>query len=366
MTRYRVLRIVAASTLLATSCARVSVQSAEQDSLRLTKGESPGPKGNQRRGERVGVPLQWVEGTGQLKPGDYGRWMNHGGKERFYEMHIPSVYRPGQPAPVVLVLHGGGGFPAAPRYQSGMDAVSDKNGFIAVYPAASHPLFKTSGLYWNAGEQHKNPKQRKIDDVQFISAVLDDLATLVSVDPRRVYATGISNGSAMSYRLASQLSDRIAAIGPVASQRKVREFDPPPPRPVPIIHFHGKRDLYCPYDGGTLEDSPFKDRTSKPVEECIKSWAEQYGCSLDYREERTGSAVRRVYSKGKSGAEVVLWTLEDGGHTWPGGRATIAEQTGKILGIKVLKNTVGDVSQAVNASEVMWEFFEQHPMPQGE
>ena len=154
---------------------------------------SPGPAGL-LSGVDHRVRLQWITRSGEYGPGNYGRRIRFDDRERYYEIHVPPGYSPGVPMPVVMVLHGGGGYAALVRTQSGMDAVSDEEGFVAVYPAGTNARFTDRRLTWNTGHPMKDPQQEKVDDVGFLSMVIDDLADYFSIDRRRIYATGISNG----------------------------------------------------------------------------------------------------------------------------------------------------------------------------
>jgi polyhydroxybutyrate depolymerase len=289
--------------------------------------------------------------------GDYGRRLRLGGRDRFYEIHVPSQYDRSKPTPVVLVFHGGGGYPAAVCYQSGMDRVSDREGFIAVYPAGTGKLFDDRLLIWNDGRRYKNGSSMDADDVGFVAALLDDLATLFNVDERRVYACGISNGAQFSYRLAKQLTDRIAAIATVGGQRPAgRGLFPSPAEPMPVMQFSGKQDIYAPFDGGQPHPGKglFKVRIEtqlESVEEVIRSWVNFNHCPSEPADvKRVGRAIAKRYGPGEAGAEVVLWILEDGGHTWPGGQVLPAE----------VKAGVGHINHDISASELMWEFFKKH------
>jgi polyhydroxybutyrate depolymerase len=317
------------------------------------EGMSPGPSGVVLGERDYRVPLLWLNVPGKYGPGEYGRRLSFGGRSRYYEMHVPPQYTPKQPAPLVLVLHGGGGNPAVVRYESRMNEVSDQHGFLVVYPAATSPLFTDRLLFWNAGVAPKNRRQRDVDDVAFLAAVLDDVARFFSIDPSRIYATGISNGAHMCYLLAARLQDRIAAIGPVAGQRKVGQYAPIPSGPVALIHFHGRHDRWALFDGGLSnpDKSGFEQYEIAPAMEAVKSWVAHNGCAATPEETRVGHARRLTFAPCQGGAEVVFWILEDGGHTWPGGRVTRIEE----------REGVGKINTDISASEQMWRFFEKHP-----
>jgi len=137
--------------------------------------------------------------------------------KRYYTLHVPPSYHGKRPFPVVLNFHGGGGNPKTQRHISRMDASADRHGFIVVYPQGTNKKNKLiKGYTWNAGGCCGWAQENKVDDVAFTEALLDSLQADFSIDKKRVYATGISNGAIMSFRLACEMSDRIAAIAPIA------------------------------------------------------------------------------------------------------------------------------------------------------
>ncbi len=302
-------------------------------------------------GEDYRWDVQWIESAGDFGPGDYGRRLKVDGRERYYQFRIPTGYTPDTPTPVVLVFHGGGGYPGAVRYQTDFDRLGDEKGFIAVFPAGSHRLFKDRLLSWNDGRTHiKDREFNKINDVKFVSALLDDLGKLFNVDQRRIYATGISNGGHMTYRLGAELSDRIAAIAPVAASRIVGEYGQNPRRPISMIHVHGKLDHWDPYDGGYPPSSSFKEPVPA-VEADVASWVKFNQCPEKPKEvSKQGRATIKTYSPCRNHEEVVFVAVDDGGHTWPGGKMTKSEVS---LGI-------GPIDQDINAMEMIWDFFKNH------
>ena len=313
-------------------------------------------------GMDVRVPLQWITGTAQagvftLGPGDYGRELEFGGEKRFYEIHVPKSYSKWRSVPVVLVFHGGGGYPAAVRYESGMDSVSDTKGFIAVYPAGTptNPNYTDRLLIWNDGRPFQDGSYSSVDDVGFVAALLDDLSTWFRIKPKRVYASGFSNGAHFTYRLAKQLSNRIAAIVAVAGHRSADEIFSPPPIPMPVMQFSGKQDPYSLYYGGNPPDtSPVFDiifnMPFKPAEEVIQSWADFNECPSPTAQVQTiGNAVSTRYRRCKYGTEVVFWTLEDGGHAWPGGNLLPSE----------VRAEQGNINTDISASILIWQFFQR-------
>jgi polyhydroxybutyrate depolymerase len=266
-------------------------------------------------------------------------------------VHLPSDYNYKNTYPVVLVLHGGGGNLYTPYYQTGMNELADREKFIVVYPEGNpvDPLKPHKNCFWNDGRPLADGSYMAADDVSYVAGVLDSLSSKLKVDQSRIYATGISNGAFMAYRLGKELSDRIAAIGTVAGVRGADEIQPAPPEALPIIHFHGKKDLLAPYNGTNSTKTYYFITDFLPVPEAMETWALHNGCLPDPVETlKINNAEMTRWSGGA--ADVVLWTLEDGGHTWPGG---------KIWPWEVFFG-VGNINRDISASEEMWEFFTQY------
>lgn len=283
-------------------------------------------------------------------PGDYTRSITVDGLQRRYLVHIPATYDPARPIPVVIAFHGGGVDAGHMVAFSGLNEKSEEAGFVAVYPYGTGRLRKV--LTFNAGDCCGYAAQRGVDDVEFTRRILDDLGDLVNVDARRVYATGMSNGAMMAYRLASELSDRIAAIAPVAGTMGTRPVMAT--RPVSVMHFHGTADESLPFRGG--RGKGFSDTDFYPVEQTIRDWVEVDGCgqepnieTIPDRAQDGTSIVRKTYGGCKGGTEVVLVIINGGGHTWPG-----REPRANFLG----KSTAN-----ISANDMMWEFFVKHSMP---
>jgi polyhydroxybutyrate depolymerase len=308
--------------------------------------------GRPQRNLRFGTPLKQQteirDGAQGLGPGEYVRHLNHGGRKRFYEVHVPPGYKPGTPTPVVLVYHGGGGQPTHIRWQTKMDGTSDRHGFIAVYPAGTG-LLERRLLTFNAGGGAVGYAAREnVDDVEFTRALLDDLARFFTVDADRVYATGLSNGGMLAYRLACELSDRIAAVAPVGASVSVPDCRPA--RPVSVMHIHGAEDRAVPMQGGVgpVGKTGFRHRS---VADSVGRFIQANGLSPQPTKTwQAGAATFTQYGPGANGAEVLLVTVGDGGHTWPGGDVS-SEAEAKL---------VGRVSRAIAASEEIWKFFSRH------
>jgi polyhydroxybutyrate depolymerase len=242
--------------------------------------------------------------------GDYFEEIESGRQTRQFLLHIPATYDPLEPGALVLVFHGAG--ISAERFAgySRFSAVADREGFLVVYPqgqgAPDEPFWDTS------------PGSR---DVQFIRDLIDQLLIRCNVDPNQVYASGHSNGGGMVHRLACELADRIAAIGPIsgayASSGKCT-----PSRPIPVFAIHGTADPVIPYDR---------------IPAWAAAWAERNGCDPEPVDVPHNVVIReQLWTNCRQGADVVLYTVHDLGHDW--------------------------THDIINMGQTIWEFFEQHPM----
>lgn len=283
-----------------------------------------------------------------LAPGDHERRLQVDDLKRSYLVHVPPDLDLNQPVPVVLIYHGAGmNARMMPRF-TGLNPKADAAGFVAVYPNGTG--LGELLLVFNAAGTPEKPFGSRADDVKFTRLLLDDLATVLKVDPARVYATGFSNGGMLCYRLAAELPDRIAAIAPVSGAQALQEFKPT--RPIPIIHLHGGADLVVPWDGQPTKHSlgvPFLS-----VPETLKLWIPANRCApepvvteLPDKTDDGTRVVRQAYEPAENGAAIVVYRIENGGHTWPGSHLPQFDFLGK---------TTLDIS----ANDLIWEFFSRH------
>lgn len=283
-----------------------------------------------------------------LGPGDHTRTLLMGEQQRTFLVHVPKDYDPVQPTPVVLALHGAAMNGSMMVWFSGLNKTSDEAGFIVVYPSGTGA---GTFLTWNSGGFKGIMAEGRPDDVAFIGQLLDELGAVVKIDEKRIYACGMSNGGMMCYRLAAELSDRIAAIAPVAGTIAIDESKPK--RPVPVIHFHGSKDYIVPFEIAKSKTPAFMKL--KGVEDSIQTWVKLNGCEEKPTTDTLSkdgdemNVTRTTYARGMDGAEVVLIVIEDGGHTWPGQQPPVA-----FIG-KSVKN--------ISANDLMWEFFKKHKLP---
>ncbi|HLD36407.1 MAG TPA: PHB depolymerase family esterase [Planctomycetota bacterium] len=276
--------------------------------------------------------------------------------KRTYLIHLPASYDKSRTRPLVIALHGGGG--TGERMinltLSGLNTLADKDGFIVVCPDGIEK-------HWNDGRPQAISRSHKegIDDVGFISALIDQLDKEFGIDRKRVYVTGISNGAKMSFRLACEITDKIAAIASVAGSM----VDPiivykKPSQPIAVMVIHGTDDPLVLWGGGPI-CFPFSKRDfgrSIPVPDAVKFWVTHNQCQpmaagtdepdLDPND---GTRVyKEVYSGGADNTEVVFYKIQGGGHTWPNGYQYLSEKL------------VGKTCHDIDANALIWEFFKKH------
>ncbi len=255
------------------------------------------------------------------------------GIDRTANVHVPASYDPTKPTPVVLNFHGFTSDATQEALLSNMSAKSDAEGFIVVYPQGLNSS-------WNAGACCGQSASDGVADVKFASDLIDALEVQLCVDDKRVFATGMSNGAFLSHRLGCELSDRIAAIAPVAGVLGIDACKPT--RAVPVMHFHGTLDPLVPYDGSSTLGFP-------SVADTFSGWASRDGCKGSPTDTFDNGDVHcSTYASCDAGATVTLCTVDNGGHTWPGG-----------LPVPSLGYTTTDI----NATDAMWTFFKAHPLP---
>ncbi len=301
------------------------------------------------------IAQRWRVGEADASTGGAGDFefeLPHGGRDRWYAVHRPAGADPRAPLPALFNFHGGLGNPDQQRDDTGMNALADRLGFLVVYPAGSGRLPRR-WLTFNGGVCCGYARMEAIDDVGFAEAVLEDVARRFPIDRTRVYGTGFSNGAFMCYRLAVERPSFFAAIAPVSG---VLGVDPRPgdAPPLPLIHFHGLLDQNVAYQGG-IGPKARDPQPRRSVEETLAIFRARNRCGESpAREERMGRAVLRAWEPAPGGAPVHCWTLEDGGHTWPGGQST--------LPIEI----VGPINRDIRASELIWDFVSKHRLSQRE
>jgi polyhydroxybutyrate depolymerase len=304
-----------------------------------------------------------TSGDNIVTPGDHAFQLTYDGLERHYIVHVPNTYSHypkdansednnskdnNSKVPLVIYLHGGGG-----RAQAGindnMESFADNYGFLLVLPEGTGPI-KDKLLTWNSGTWPTGDccgtaVADQIDDVGFIAAVIAEVENTYSIDTTRIYATGISNGGMMAYRLACELSEKLAAVAIVASPAIPEDCTPS--RKISILHIHGTLDPCVPYDGSIGAGCIGKQLDPESAQEQVDFWKKENVCS------ETSS---QVYAKGnancirhacQNNSEVEFCTITDGGHTWPSGNQYLPA------------SKVGAVSYDLSFDQI-WLFFLRH------
>ena len=257
------------------------------------------------------------------------------GQVRKFLVYVPPGYDPARPAPLVISIHGYAEWPAHQRDQSGWNELADEHGFIVVYPAGTG----FPARWRMTGE--------KSADVVFISDLIDYLQGVYNIDPARIYANGLSNGGGMSYVLGCRLSERIAAIGSVSGAYLFPLEECNPARPVPMLALHGTVDPIVPYEGGY---SNYFKVTFPDVPAWIERRAAKNNCAGTPEALPAGGSISGVRYRGcAEDAEVVFYSIAGGGHSWPGGPG-------------LPEWIAGTTSQEIDATAVLWEFFERHTL----
>ena len=261
------------------------------------------------------------------------------GRERKYLLHVSKIYDRTKSTQLIISLHGGGAWPAHQMNASRWNRLADEHGFIVVYPSGVDFIPRIWPMDGAEGRA----------DVQFISDLIDKLKAAYDIDPTRIYADGLSNGGGMAFALSCTLSDRIAAVGAVAAAQLQPWSWCKDPRPVPMIAFHGTADPVVPYEGGRTWRAP-APRPYPDVSEWVANWARRNQCAPNPVQSVVAAhVVRREYANCVQDAAVVLYTIDGGGHTWPGGKPQP-------------ERWCGPTNFEIDATALMWTFFREHPL----
>ena len=280
--------------------------------------------------------------------------IKHNGIERKFYLHLPINFDEMNALPVVLILHGGGkadGKDLAKRTH--YIEIADRENFIAVFP---------NGIdaQWNDGRGktfRRNKGNENIDDVGFISSLIDHLIDNYKGDSKRVYVTGLSNGGMMTFRLGCEIASQLTAIAPVIAnipERIVHGCNPD--NPLPVLIMNGTEDPLVPWNGGQVKFLWKKMGRVLSTESSVRFWVEHNKCfekpvtqTLPDKDEDDDSRVRAVtYGKKDNTVEVILYAIENGGHNFPGSKAPD------------LKLLLGNKNMDIGGSKIIWEFFKKH------
>jgi polyhydroxybutyrate depolymerase len=284
-----------------------------------------------------------------------------GGTERWFWLDVPPAVATGEPMPLVLDLHGYSEGANVHVAMSGLGKFGETKGFVTVTPQGSGVV-----PMWDTGLHSA--------DMNFLGDALDTVERQVCIDTNRVYATGLSNGAFMTSAVACRYSDRVAAVAPVAGARVITGCKLT--RPVPIVAFHGTADQFVAYDGGVGQAAlnlPAPDGSGrrlgdtmspkemarwrsagKSIPVTMQAWAKRNGCPAGHTEQPVAADVTRFVYACPPVKGVELYRVSDGGHTWPGSPVSVAAAS-----------LVGHTTMNISADEIMWKFFQDHPLRPG-
>ena len=259
------------------------------------------------------------------------------GRTRRYLMHLPPGYDGRNPLALVLVLHGATESPEGVEHLSGMSPKADKANFIAVYPSGTGRENPARLPTWNSGNCCGYAMQNKVDDVAFLRELVEKLKHDYAIDSKRVFATGISNGGMMSYRLACEASDIFAAVAPVEGAQNLPCH---PANRVSVMVFHGTADRRVSFNGGSTPFQLGPKRVDTSVKDTVAFWVKKDGCATQPAHEESQELHTDKYLSCEDGTAVELYAIQGGHHIWPGVRIS---------------------GNSVPATDLMWAFFSQHP-----
>jgi polyhydroxybutyrate depolymerase len=260
----------------------------------------------------------------------------HNGLTREYILFVPSAYASGTPAPLVFNFHGYGSNALQQMFYGDFRPIADTAGFLVVHPQGS--LDQLGNPHWNVDWGLST-----VDDVGFTSALIDSLSATYDIDPERIYSTGMSNGGFLSYKLACELSDRIAAIASVTGSMNVNQtLFCDPQHPMPVMEIHGTADETVPYGGSIVFAS---------IPSVVEYWVEFNSCDsigiiqqIEDTDPADGStAEHQLFTNGTNGVDVEHYRIINGGHTWPGSAFDI-----------------GVTNHDIDASQEIWRFFSRY------
>lgn len=282
----------------------------------------------------------------ELTPGDHWKELVVEGETRSYLVHIPFRLSPSKPCPVMLALHGRGIDADGMVWLCGMNELADREGFIVVYPNGRPD--PAGGRIWFL-DYDENAVVTGSSELPFMNSLLDRLLAEYPIDHRRIYGVGFSNGGMICYAMARWMTSRLTAIGCVAGIVDFARFRIE--HPISVIHIHGTRDRFIPYQGGRTarKDLPID---FPPVSQMLDHWRRATGCTeLRHVEElidvNDPTLISRIedFGPGRDQCTMKVVTVENGGHTWPG-RPPIVSYLGKW-------------TTAFSASELILKFCEE-------
>lgn len=287
--------------------------------------------------------------------------VNVDGQSRKYGLLVPDKFDSEGGAALVVMFHGGGGTADNAMHDTGWHIKAQQQGFIVAFPEGTPPDpqqksdFRKNPQAWNDGSGRFHVERMGINDASFTRALIEDIKGKAKIDPRRIFLTGFSNGSSLVYRLGYELDDIVAAIAPVGSSGL--RITAAKPLGVSLIAIHGALDPINPVQGGAVRNLGSKAVDNRPpIEDSVSRWAKMLGCRQNplRREEISGVLTSRYKDcRASRTKEAVLHLVQDLGHSWPGGHESLPQWL------------VGPQSSRINATDVIWQFFVDHPKDEG-
>ncbi len=285
--------------------------------------------------------------------------LTSGGDARWYHRDVPPAHDGVTPVPLVLDLHGYSEGADVHLMMTGLEKFGDAKGFVTLTPQGTGPVPR-----WDT--------ERGSKDLAFLGDVLDAAERDLCIDTNRVFVTGLSNGAFMTSAAACFMSDRVAAVAPVAGARNLKGCAPK--RPVPMVAFHGTADGFVSYDGGlgkqaldlpaadgsgkklrdTLTPEALKARSGDSIPTIMAGWAKRNGCAARSTKTAVAADVTRIAFDCPAAGETVLYRVTGGGHTWPGSAFS-----------QSIASLVGHTTMSIDADAIMWDFFSRHPLANG-
>jgi polyhydroxybutyrate depolymerase len=289
-----------------------------------------------------------------IAPWDRVENVQLGALNRHFIVHVPATFNAKRKLPVVIMLHGAGGTGQQAMEQTGWDRKADREDFIAVFPdgVAERPKQPASFLLnpqtWNEGSGRHASGRRNDPDVEFIAYIIEVLENQYGADAKRIFVTGFSNGASMTFRVGVELSDKVAAIAPVAGHLLLHDHQMQ--RPLPMLYIIGRDDPLELPNGGVIRIRG-EQVQQPPIEENLALWRQLDGCPPQPASvSRVDGVETDNFDSCRDGVAVVEYFIDDMGHVWPGGINRLPERV------------VGKPSNKINATDVIWNFFKAHPM----
>ena len=270
------------------------------------------------------------------------------GIERTYTLNLPPNYYEAVGFSLIIALHGGGG--SAQQFESTNKLTEKANAakFIVVYPEGVQRTGLLKARSWNAGSCCDYAVTQNINDVKFISLLIDKLALKYKINSKKVYATGHSNGGMLAYRLACELSNKIAAIAANSCTMVVATCDNS--RPVPVLHTHSILDTNVPYQGGVGNGTGTQGVYLPPLNAVMNVWSLKNTCTNTAQIVVDDNKYKFTKWTNCSGNVAINYYLtKDGGHGWPGGLPGGPNSD--------------TPSTVINANDLLWDFFQRFQLP---